>query len=148
MWFLWIFGDNVEDVLGHGKFLAFYLLCGIAASALQIIVMPDSRVPNIGASGAISGVMGAYLLKFPQARITTLIVLIIFFTTVELPAWLVLVYYFIVQVFSGVGTVGHSNVNEGGVAFFAHIGGFLAGMLLIKVMKPRPAYWHRRDLAW
>lgn len=148
MWFLWVFGDNVEDILGHSKFLLFYLLCGLAASALQIAVMPGSRVPNIGASGAISGVMGAYLIKFPQARITTLITLIIFFTTVELPAWVVLAYWFVVQFFSGVGSVGDSHVNQGGVAWFAHIGGFLAGMALIKVMKPRPAYWHRRDLAW
>ena len=148
MWFLWVFGDNVEDILGHGKFVAFYLLCGLAASALQIAVMPDSRVPNIGASGAISGVMGAYLIKFPQARITTLITLIVFFTTVELPAWVVLAYWFVVQLFSGAGSVGHSHVNEGGVAFFAHVGGFLAGMALIYVMRPRPAHGSRRDLAW
>jgi membrane associated rhomboid family serine protease len=148
MWFLWVFGDNIEDILGHGKFIVFYLLCGLAASALQIAVMPDSRVPNIGASGAISGVMGAYLVKFPQARITTLITLIVFFTTVDLPAWIVLAYWFVVQFFSGVGSVGSSHVNEGGVAWFAHIGGFLAGIALIKLLRARPAYSHRRDLAW
>jgi membrane associated rhomboid family serine protease len=148
MWFLWVFGDNIEDILGHGKFLLFYVLCGLGAAALQIAVMPDARVPNIGASGAISGVMGAYLLKFPQARITTLMTLIIFFFTVDLPAWVVLAYWFVVQFFSGFGSIGSSHVNEGGVAWFAHIGGFVVGMALIFLMKPRIAYSHRRDLAW
>ena len=148
MWFLWVFGDNIEDILGHGKYLLFYLLCGLAASALQIAVMPDSRVPNIGASGAISGIMGAYLIKFPRSKILTLLTLIVFFTTVELPAWVVLAYWFVIQLFSGVGSVGESHVNQGGVAFFAHVGGFLAGMALIHLLRPRPAYSHRRDLAW
>ena len=148
MWFLWVFGDNIEDILGHGKYLLFYLLCGLAASALQIAVMPGSQVPNIGASGAISGVMGAYLMKFPRSRILTLLTLIIFFTTVELPAWVVLAYWFVIQFFSGVGSVGDSHVNQGGVAFFAHVGGFLAGMGLIYLLRPRAAYSHRRDLAW
>ncbi len=91
MWFLWVYGDNVEDVLGHGKYLLFYLLCGVLAAAAQFAISPDSRVPVLGASGAIAGVMGGYLLKFPNSRILTLLPLFIFFTTVDLPAWMILV---------------------------------------------------------
>ena len=148
MWFLWIFGDNIEDTLGHGKYLAFYLLSGLAAAFLQIAVDPLSTVPNIGASGAISGVMGAYLIQFPHSRILTLIPIIIFFTTIELPAWLLLAYWFGIQFLSGVGSVASTRSTEGGVAWFAHVGGFLAGMVLIKLMRPKPPYWRRRDLAW
>src|SRR5215831_13877692 len=108
MWFLWIFGDNVEDILGHGKFLLFYLACGAVAGLAQVLFDPSSRVPTVGASGAIAGVMGAYIVKFPRSRILTLIPIIIFFTTVEVPAWLMLFYWFFIQLFQGLGTIGYS----------------------------------------
>ena len=111
MWFLWIYGDNVEDVLGHGKYLAFYLLCGVAAALAQYAMSPDSRVPTLGASGAIAGVMGAYLIKFPHSRILTLIPIFFFWTTVEIPAVLILAYWFILQFFSGVGSIGYSQAS-------------------------------------
>jgi len=148
MWFLWVYGDNVEDILGHGKYLLFYLMCGVIAAATQYAIAPDSRVPVLGASGAIAGVMGAYLLKFPNARILTLLPLIIFWTTVELPAWLILVYWFVLQFFSGVGSIGYAHASTGGVAFFAHVGGFIAGMVLISVMGTRERYSRRGDLYW
>jgi membrane associated rhomboid family serine protease len=148
MWFLWVYGDNVEDVLGHGKYLVFYLACGVAASLAQYAVSPDSRVPTLGASGAIAGVMGAYLIKFPHSRIKTLIPIIFFFTIVEIPAALILAYWFILQFFSGLGSVGYSQVSQGGVAWFAHIGGFIAGMILISTMSTKESYRRRRDLQW
>ena len=148
MWFLWVYGDNVEDVLGHGKYLIFYLACGVAASLTQYAVSPDSRVPTLGASGAIAGVMGAYLIKFPHSRILTLIPIFFFFTTIEIPAALILVYWFILQFFSGLGSVGYSQVSQGGVAWFAHMGGFIAGMILIATMSTKDRYRRRRDLQW
>jgi len=149
MWFLWIFGDNIEDILGHGKFLLFYLLCGTAAALTQVIVDPASRVPVVGASGAIAGVMGAYMVKFPHSRILTLIPILLFFTTVEVPAWLMLIYWFAIQFFSGLGSVGVSHVTQGGgVAFMAHVGGFVAGIALVMLMAPRQRYTLRRDLYW
>ena len=148
MWFLWIYGDNVEDVLGHGKYLAFYLLCGFAAGLVHVYLAPYSRVPTLGASGAIAGVMGAYLIKFPHSKIITLVPLFIFLTTMEIPAVIMLIYWFVIQVFSGVGSIGYSNVSKGGVAWFAHIGGFLAGMFLIWVMGTRERFRMRRDLQW
>jgi membrane associated rhomboid family serine protease len=148
MWFLWIFGDNVEDILGHGKYLVFYLACGAAAGLTQSLLTTDPRVPMVGASGAIAGVMGAYLLKFPHSRILTVIVVIFFFTTVEVPAWIMLIYWFITQFFSGVGSIAYSHVSEGGVAFFAHVGGFIMGCILINVMGARQPYRRRRDLYW
>jgi len=148
MWFLWVYGDNVEDVLGHGKYLAFYLLCGVAAALTQYAVSPDSHVPTLGASGAIAGVMGAYLIKFPHSRILTLIPIFFFFTTIEIPAVLILLYWFALQFFSGIGSVGYSQVSQGGVAWFAHIGGFISGMLLIMTMGTRERYSRRRDLTW
>jgi membrane associated rhomboid family serine protease len=148
MWFLWIFGDNIEDTLGHGKYLLFYLLCGLVAALSHVLLNPDSRIPTIGASGAIAGVMGAYLVKFPHARILTLIPIFIFITTYELPATLVLVYWFILQLFSGVGSMAYSQVSEGGVAWFAHVGGFVAGAVLIKLFPTRGLYQRRRDLNW
>jgi membrane associated rhomboid family serine protease len=139
MWFLWIFGDNVEDILGHGKFLLFYLACGAAAGLAQVLIDPSSRVPTVGASGAIAGVMGAYIVKFPHSRILSLVTIIFFFTTVEVPAWLMLIYWFIIQLFQGIGTVGYSHVSQGGgVAYMAHVGGFVAGALLILLLVPRP----------
>ena len=148
MWFLWIYGDNVEDVLGHGKYLAFYLICGIVAALAQYAISPDVRVPMLGASGAIAGVMGAYLIKFPHSRILTLIPIFFFWTTVEIPAVLILMYWFLLQFLSGVGSIGYTQASQGGVAFFAHIGGFIAGMILIGVMGTKERYGRRRDLNW
>jgi membrane associated rhomboid family serine protease len=149
MWFLWIFGDNIEDILGAAKYLAFYLLCGVTAALAQYLVNPYSRVPTVGASGAIAGVMGAYLVKFPHSRIYSLVTIIFFFTTMDIPAWVMLIYWFAIQFFSGVGSIGYSHVSEGGgVAFFAHVGGFLAGVALIKLMAPRERFSRRQDLYW
>ncbi len=148
MWFLWIFGDNVEDILGHWKYLFFYLACGVAAAVAHVMLNPDSRAPTIGASGAIAGVMGAYLVKFPRARITTLVPVFIFLTTFELPAAFVLAYWFIIQIFSGVGSIAYSRISDGGVAWFAHVGGFLAGILLIYILPTSRPYSRRRDLTW
>ena len=148
MWFLWIFGDNIEDILGHEKFLIFYLLCGVAAALTQVYFSPDSRVPMVGASGAIAGVMGAYMVKFPHSRVLTLVPIIIFFTTIELPAWVMLIYWFGLQLFSGVGSIGEAAYAQGGTAFFAHIGGFVVGMILISLMGTRQRYYRRQDLYW
>lgn len=148
MWFLWVYGDNVEDTLGHGRYLVFYLLCGVIAAMTQYAINPDSRVPVLGASGAIAGVMGAYLIKFPHARILTLLPIFVFFTTVEIPAVLILLYWFVLQFFSGIGSIGYAHGSEGGVAFFAHVGGFIAGMILVSVMATRERYVRRRDLSW
>ncbi len=148
MWFLWIYGDNVEDLLGHGKFLLFYLLCGVAAGVAHVALNLDSRVPTVGASGAIAGVMGAYLVKFPRSRIVTLVPIFFFLTTIEIPASLILVYWFVVQFFSGFGSIGYSNMSEGGVAWFAHVGGFLAGALLVMLLAPRDRYRRRPDVVW
>lgn len=148
MWFLWIYGDNVEDVLGHFKFALFYILCGLAAGVIHVLLNFDSRVPTIGASGAIAGVMGAYLLKFPHSKILTLIPIFIFFTTIEVPAFIMLIYWFVIQIFSGVGSIGYSNVGKGGVAWFAHIGGFVAGMLLVRLLGSKERFRHRGDYSW
>lgn len=148
MWFLWIYGDNVEDILGPAKYLVFYLSCGIIAGLTHVVINADSRVPTIGASGAIAGVMGAYMVKFPHSRILTLVPVFLFLTTVEVPAALMLGYWFLIQFFSGVGSIGYSHISQGGVAWFAHIGGFLAGMVLINLMRPRPPRRRRRDLYW
>jgi membrane associated rhomboid family serine protease len=145
MLFLWVFGDNVEDILGHGKYLLFYLLCGVAAGLAQMVIDPFSRVPMVGASGAIAGVMGAYLIKFPQSRVVMVAWLILFFKF-DLPAWLMLLYWFGVQIFGGVGSLGDGA--QGGVAFFAHVGGFIVGIILIQLMGARQRYWHRKDLSW
>jgi membrane associated rhomboid family serine protease len=148
MWFLWIFGDNVEDILGHGQYLLFYLLCGVAAGLAHVMFNPDSNLPTIGASGAIAGVMGAYLVKFPHSRILTLVPIFFFLTTFELPAAFVLIYWFVIQLFSGAGSVAYSNASQGGTAWFAHIGGFLAGIALIYILPTRRPYQKRRDLYW
>jgi len=147
MLFLWVFGDNIEDILGSWKFLLFYLLCGVAAAGGQYLINPDSRVPMIGASGAIAGVMGAYLLKFPHSRISMIGWFVIIFTF-ELPAWVVLLYWFGIQFLSGVGSIADVTGEKGGTAFFAHMGGFLAGMALIFLFKTRDPYRLRRDLLW
>jgi membrane associated rhomboid family serine protease len=148
MWFLWIFGDNVEDIMGHGKYLVFYLLCGVAAGLTQVLFSVGSRAPMIGASGAIAGVMGAYLIKFPHSRIVTLIFVLFFITTIEVPAVLMLVYWFFIQLFSGFGSVAYAHASQGGTAFFAHVGGFIAGMILVAVMGTRQKYMQRQDLNW
>ena len=132
MLFLWIFGNNVEDSMGPVKFLLFYLLGGIAAAALQIAFGPGSEIPNLGASGAVAGVLGGYLLLFPRARVITVIFIIFFFTIVELPALLILGFWFVQQVLFGYFDL-NSAGNEGGVAYFAHIGGFVFGLLAIKL---------------
>jgi len=148
VWFLWIFGDNVEDILGHGKYLLFYLVCGAAAGLIHIAFNPASRIPTVGASGAIAGIMGAYVVKFPKARILTLVPVFVFFTTIEIPAVLMLLYWFAIQFFSGVGSIGYSHLSQGGVAWFAHIGGFVAGMILIALLHARKPYRRRSDLHW
>ena len=148
MWFLWIYGDNVEDILGHSQYLIFYLLCGLAATMVHVLFNGDSRVPTIGASGAIAGVMGAYVVKFPHSKITTLVPVFVFITTMEIPAYIILLYWFVIQFFSGVGSVGHSHLSQGGVAWFAHIGGFLAGVALILVMRTQERFSHRPDMRW
>ena len=133
MLFLWIYGDNVEAALGHARFFVFYLLCGIAAVFAQALSDPGSPYPIIGASGAISGVLGAYLLLFPRARVLTLVLLPFFFTTLRMPAMLLLLLWFAVQLISDLA-VPHGGA---GIAFRAHIGGFLTGMLLVPVLKRR-----------
>jgi hypothetical protein len=139
MWFLWIFGDNIEDYLGHFRYLIFYLVSGIAASILQIALNPASPVPTVGASGAIAGVMGAYLILYPKARVLTIVPLIIFFTFWWLPAWVFLGYWFVLEFLSGTATaITVTSANSGGIAFWAHVGGFVAGVLLIKLMSERP----------
>ena len=140
MWFLWIFGKGIEDLLGHARFLLFYLVCGVAAGIIHVYTNYNSPVPTIGASGAIAGVMGAYLIKFPRASIVTLIFIFIFFTTVDIPAAFLLIYWFLIQFFSGVGSVGDSQISHGDIAWFAHVGGFLAGMLLVKIMPTRQRF--------
>lgn len=137
MWALLIFGDNVEDSLGHGRYLLFYLLSGIAASALHYVFNANSPEPSVGASGAIAGVMGAYFLLFPSARVLTFF--FVFFTW--LPAWLVLGYWFVVQFLSGAATSIASTKQTTGVAFWAHVGGFIAGVTMIKLFPRRaPRY--------
>jgi membrane associated rhomboid family serine protease len=131
MWFLWVFGNNIEDSMGHGRFVVFYLLCGIAAAAAQIAVAPGSRVPMVGASGAISGVLGAYVVLYPRVRVHTLVTLGFFITTVALPAYVMLGYWFLLQIL--LGAVGSMSRVEGGVAVWAHVGGFIAGVVLIKL---------------
>ncbi len=138
MWYLWIFGDNVEDRLGHGRFIIFYLLCGIAASAGQIAIDPDSTLPTIGASGAIAGVMGAYFVLYPRARVLTLVPLILWWELIELPAIFLLGFWFLLQLFSaGAIAVTASTHGGGGVAFMAHVAGFVAGIGGVFALKQR-----------
>jgi membrane associated rhomboid family serine protease len=132
MWFLWIFGNNVEDSMGHVRFVVFYLLCGLTAAALQTFADPTSIIPMVGASGAIGGVMGAYVLLYPRVRVHMLVFLGFFVTTIAVPAAFMLIYWFVMQLLSGWLSVG---VEGGGVAFWAHVGGFVAGALLVLVFK-------------
>jgi len=138
MWVLWIFGDNIEDHLGHFLYLIFYLLSGTAASLLHIFFNLGSTVPSVGASGAIAGVMGAYFMLFPSARVLTLVPIIFFFSFIWLPAWIVLGYWFVVQFLSGAATsIAYSQQTGGGIAFWAHVGGFVAGVVMIKILPQR-----------
>ena len=148
MWFLWIFGNNVEDAMGSVRFVIFYLLCGVAAAALQMAANVESTVPMVGASGAIGGVMGAYVLLYPRVHVHLLIFLGFFVTTIAVPAYFMLGYWFVIQVLGGFSSVGAG----GGVAFWAHVGGFAAGALLVmlfrnpRLLQQHPYYgWKRRS---
>ncbi|MGH7307020.1 MAG: rhomboid family intramembrane serine protease [Candidatus Rokuibacteriota bacterium] len=152
MWFLWVFGDNIEDSMGHARYAVFYLLCGVAAALLQVVFNPSSVIPMVGASGAISGVMGAYLVLYPRVRVFCLLVLGFFVTSIALPAWTMLLYWAVIQFVSGLS--GLLAEDRGGVAFWAHIGGFLAGVVLIKLFARRDdvrahqqEHWEPRRLA-
>jgi membrane associated rhomboid family serine protease len=152
MWFLWLFGNNVEDSMSRGRFLMFYLFCGLAAALLQVVTDPSSIIPMVGASGAISGVMGAYLVLYPRARVFTLVPVGFIMTTVALPAWGMLLYWFAIQFLGGVAGIGGEG---GGVAFWAHVGGFVAGVLLVKLLSDRryiqahhARRWHPRRTGW
>ncbi len=155
MWFLWLFGNNIEDSMTRPRYLLFYLLCGLAAALAQVFADPDSAVPMVGASGAISGVMGGYLVLFPRVRVFTVVPLFLFITTIALPAWVMLLYWMALQF---LGTLSSSlNPDGGGVAFWAHIGGFVAGVVLVKLFargdrldahrhsnwRPQPQMWGR-----
>lgn len=148
VWFLWIFGDNIEDILGHANYLIFYLLCGLAGGLLHVAFNSNSAVPAIGASGAISGVMGAYLVRFPRSRIHTLLFFFVFVTTIDVPAMLMIGYWFVVQLFSGFGHLAMAGGDKGGTAWFAHIGGFVAGMALIRILPTRPSGRVRQEFRW
>lgn len=144
MWFLWLFGDNVEDAMGHYRYLAFYLLAGFAAAAAQVLTNPGFSVPMVGASGAISGIMGAYVILFPTVRVHLWVFLGFFVTRIVLSAYLMLGYWFLLQVLGG--TVGALQAQGGGVAFAAHVGGFLAGALLVSLFKNRTLLAQRERL--
>ena len=152
MWFLWLFGNNVEDAMGRPQFVVFYLLCGLAAALLQVLTSPASGVPMVGASGAISGVMGAYLILYPRVRVFAMVPLGLLLTSVALPAWTMLLYWMGIQVVSGLLAGGGKP--SGGVAFWAHVGGFITGMVLIKlftrsdyVAAHQAAHWQPRRSA-
>jgi membrane associated rhomboid family serine protease len=152
MWFLWIFGNNVEDAMGHLRFLGFYLLTGIAAALAQTVINPASTVPMVGASGAISGVMGGYILLYPRVRVFVMVPLGFFLTSMAWPAWMMLGYWLLLQFFSGLTTIGQEG---GGVAFWAHFGGFVAGVVLVKlfargdyVAEHKARHWRPRRVGW
>lgn len=135
MWFLKVFGDNIEDRLGHFKYLIFYLLAGLAATLTQYYFAPNSLIPMIGASGAVAGIAGAYYVYFKQSKVKTLLALFVIWTVIELPAPVVLGYWFITQLLSGFGSLASTDPNVGGVAFFAHVGGFIFGYIGAQLMK-------------
>ncbi len=141
LWFLWIFGNNVEDSMGHLRFVAFYLICGLAAAGAHVALNPASVIPMVGASGAISGIMGAYLVLHPKARVDTLFFFFVFIRVVPLPAWVILGYWMVLQV-AGLGA--EATVGGGGVAYAAHVGGFLAGALLIPLFRRKGGAGARR----
>src|SRR5437773_81475 len=140
MWYLWIFGDNVEDRLGHGGYIIFYLLCGIVAAFGQIVIDPTSTLPTIGASGAIAGVMGAYFVLYPRSRVLTLVPLILWWEMFELPAFVLLGFWFLMQLFSAAGSIAvtASSHGSGGVAFMAHVAGFVFGGVAALALRQRP----------
>jgi membrane associated rhomboid family serine protease len=136
MWFLWIFGNNVEDAMGHLRFVAFYLLTGVAAALAQVVLNPASAIPMVGASGAISGVMGGYIVLYPHVRVFVMVPIGFMLTSVAWPAWMMLGYWLLLQFVMGLGALGQES---GGVAFWAHFGGFVAGVALVKLFA-QPAY--------
>ena len=144
MWFLWLFGNNVEDSMGHGRYLVFYLLCGLAAASAQTLVNPNSAIPMVGASGAISGVMGAYIVLYPRVRIHMLIFLGFFITRAVVPAYVMLGYWLLLQIVGGLPALAEES---GGVAFWAHAGGFLAGAVLVLVFRDDDLVARHRALA-
>jgi membrane associated rhomboid family serine protease len=143
MWFLYIFGDNIEDYLGHFKYLLFYLACGLFAMATQVLIFPYSNLPTVGASGAIAGVLGAYFILYPRARVLTWFFVFLFY----LPAWVMLGYWFVFQFFAGAATLSMARPGRdvGGVAVWAHVGGFVAGLLMVKLFGERA---RRYPYAW
>ena len=146
MLFLWVFGDNVEDTMGHVKYLLFYLICGVAGGALQCFVQPDVGTPTVGASGAISGVLGAYLVLFPHGRIKTVVFLWFVPFVFLVPAWFQLGLWIVIQFVNGFITLSVSTRETGGTAWFAHIGGFLAGALLVYLLADREALARQRAM--
>jgi len=144
MWFLWVFGNNVEDALGHGRFVIFYLVCGLAAAAAQTMVNPSSALPMVGASGAIGGVMGGYAVQFPRSRVLTAVIFGFFVRTMWMPAYVMLGYWFLLQF---LGALPSLSSEGGGVAFWAHIGGFVAGAALMFVMRNPARVPARESLA-
>ncbi len=132
MWFLWVFGSHIEDVMGAPRFLLFYLSCGISSAVVQLMMTLHSAIPTLGASGAIAGVMGAFLVLYPRVRVRTLIFILIFITTIEIPAAFMLIYWFGLQLVSGLFSSGTFS-DSGGTAWFAHVGGFLTGLFLIRL---------------
>ncbi len=144
MWFLWLFGNNIEDSMGRLRFLLFYLLTGLAAAFGQVVANPNSVIPMVGASGAISGVMGAYLILYPRVKVYVLVPIFIFFTSIALPAWMMLGYWFFLQLASGL----LSQDDMGGVAVWAHVGGFVAGVVLIKFFVRDEYVQARRSARW
>lgn len=144
MLFLWIFGDNVEDVFGHVRYILFYIVTALAAGAAQVLIDPTSTIPLVGASGAISGVLAAYIVLFPHGLIRTAVTLGFFITVTMLPAWLMIGYWFFIQVISGVAALDAAGDSTGGVAFFAHIGGFVAGLILARLLANSDRLRHQR----
>jgi len=148
MLYLWIFGDNVEDRVGHFRYVVFYLLCGLSASGAHILANPESTVPSIGASGAIAGVLGAYVMLYPHARVAVLFPIIIFFQVIQLPAVVVLGLWFFEQFLNGTLALTANTAATGGVAWWAHIGGFLTGMIFVHLFKRRRYRPVGRDMWW
>ena len=153
MWFLWLFGNNIEDSMTRPRFVTFYLLCGFAAAGLQVVTEPSSGVPMVGASGAISGVMGGYLVLYPRVRVFTMVPLGFFLTSIALPAWVMLGYWAVLQFGGGLTRIGAAQ--GGGVAFWAHVGGFVAGVVLVKlfsrpthIASHRAHHWRPRHVRW
>lgn len=144
--FFWVFGNNIEDVMGRGRFLVFFLLCGLAAAATHVLLQPASAIPTVGASGAVSGAMGAYLMLFPRVRVRMLFIFVILFRIVPIPAWLVLVWWFGIQVLLGLADLAALERGGGGIAVWAHVGGFAAGVLLVRTFERADLVAARRSM--